>query len=253
MSLHWSLRKAFLSLLLFFWNSAFRWICLFFFPLPISSLLFSPICKASSDNHFAFLHFFFLGMVLITTSYTMLGTSVHSSSDTRQDLTPWIYLSLSLYNRKGFDLPEWSSGFPYFLQFKSGFGNKEFMSEPRSAPGLLCWMLRASLSSPVKNIINLILVLTIWWCPSVESSLVLLEEGVCYDQCIILAKCQCVYFCPASFWIPKPNFIFLLQVSLDLLLLHSSPLWWKWHLFKVLVLEGLVCHYRTIQLQLLWH
>ena len=37
-------------------------------------------------------------------------------------------------------------------------------------------------------IINLISVLTIWWCPCVESSLVLLEEGVCYDQCILLAK-----------------------------------------------------------------
>ena len=24
-------------------------------------------------------------------------------------------------------IPEWSSGFPYFLQFKSEFGNKEFM------------------------------------------------------------------------------------------------------------------------------
>ena len=24
-------------------------------------------------------------------------------------------------------VPEWSSGFPYFLQFNSGFGNKEFM------------------------------------------------------------------------------------------------------------------------------
>ena len=23
--------------------------------------------------------------------------------------------------------PEWSSGFPYFLQFESEFGNKEFM------------------------------------------------------------------------------------------------------------------------------
>ena len=31
-------------------------------------------------------------------------------------------------------------------------------------------------------------VLTIWWCPCVESSLVLLEEGVCYDQYILLAK-----------------------------------------------------------------
>ena len=31
---------------------------------PKGSLLFSAISKASSDNHFAFLHFFFLGMVL---------------------------------------------------------------------------------------------------------------------------------------------------------------------------------------------
>ena len=51
-----------------------------------------------------------------------------------------------------------------------------------------CWLYRASLSLAAKNIISLILVLTIWWCPCVESSLVLLEEGVCYDQCIFLAK-----------------------------------------------------------------
>ena len=126
-SSHWSLRKAFLSLLAILWNSAFRCLCLSFSPLPYTSLLFSPICKASSDNRFAFLHFFFLGMVLITASCTMSRTSIHSSSGTLSDLVPWIYLSLSLYNRKGFDLPEWSSGFPYFLQFKSGFGNKEFM------------------------------------------------------------------------------------------------------------------------------
>ena len=31
----------------------------------------------------------------------------------------------------------------------------------------------------------------------------------------------------------------LLQVSLNFLLLHSSPLWWKGHVFWVLVLEGL--------------
>jgi len=45
----------------------------------------------------------------------------------------------------------------------------------------------------------------------------------------------------------------LLQVSLDFLLLHSSPLWWKEHLFLVLVLEGLIGHHRTVQLQLLLH
>ena len=46
----------------------------------LAFLLFSAIYKASSDNHFAFLHFFFLGMILITASCTMLQTSDPSSS-----------------------------------------------------------------------------------------------------------------------------------------------------------------------------
>ena len=45
-----------------------------------ASLLFTAICKASSDSQFAFLHFFFLGMVLLPVSYTMSWTSTHSSS-----------------------------------------------------------------------------------------------------------------------------------------------------------------------------
>ena len=44
-----------------------------------------------------------------------------------------------------------------------------------------------------------------------------------------------------------------LQVFLDFLFLHSSPLWWKGHLFWVLVLKGLVGLYRTVQVQLLQH
>ena len=47
-SLHWSVRKAFLSLLAILWNSAFKWVYLSFSPLPLASLLFSAICKASS-------------------------------------------------------------------------------------------------------------------------------------------------------------------------------------------------------------
>ena len=47
-----------------------------------------------------------------------------------------------------------------------------------------CWLYRASPSLAAKNIINLISVLTIWWCPCVEPSLVLLEEGVYCDQAI---------------------------------------------------------------------
>ena len=80
-SLHCSLRKT-LSPLAILWNSAFKWAYLYFSLLSFTSLLFSAICKASSDNHFAFLHFFFLELVLITDSCTMTGTSIHSSSGT---------------------------------------------------------------------------------------------------------------------------------------------------------------------------
>ena len=77
---------------------------LFSFAFSFSSLLFTATCKASSDNHFAFLHFFFLGMVLITASCIMSWTSVHSSSVSLSDLIPWIHFSLPLYNHKRFCL-----------------------------------------------------------------------------------------------------------------------------------------------------
>ena len=69
-SLHWSPRKAFLSLLAILWNSAFKWKCLSFSPLLFAPLLVKAIYKASSDSHFAFLNFFFLGMVLTPVSCT---------------------------------------------------------------------------------------------------------------------------------------------------------------------------------------
>ena len=53
---------------------------LFFLAFSFSSFLSS--CKSSSDNHFAFLHFFFLGMVLFLACCTMSRTYVHSSSGT---------------------------------------------------------------------------------------------------------------------------------------------------------------------------
>ena len=50
------------------------------------------------------------------------------------------------------------------------------------------WLYKAFPSLAAMNIMSLILVLTICWCPCVESSLVLLVEGVYYDQCVLLAK-----------------------------------------------------------------
>ena len=59
--LHCSFKKASLSLLATLWNSGFSWVYLSLSPLPFTSLLSSAICKAPSDSHFAFLHFFFFG------------------------------------------------------------------------------------------------------------------------------------------------------------------------------------------------
>ena len=64
-SLPLSLRKVCLTLLAILLNSAFKSVYFSFSPLLFASLLFTAICKASSDSHFAFFHFFFLGMVLI--------------------------------------------------------------------------------------------------------------------------------------------------------------------------------------------
>ena len=85
-SLHWSVRKVFLSLLAIIWNSAFKWLYLSFSPLLFTPLLFTAICKVSLDSHFTFLHFFSLEMVLIPVSYTMSQTFVHCLSGTLSDL-----------------------------------------------------------------------------------------------------------------------------------------------------------------------
>ena len=57
-------------------------IYLSFSPLLFASHLFTATCKASSNSHFAFLHFFFSGMVLLPVSCTMSQNSAHSSSGT---------------------------------------------------------------------------------------------------------------------------------------------------------------------------
>ena len=67
----------------------------------------------------------------------------------------------------------------------------------------LCWLYRASPSLAAKNVINLILVLTIWWCPCIESSLVLLEEG--FVTTSAFSWQNSISLCPASFRIPRPN------------------------------------------------
>ena len=118
-SLHWPLRKAFLSLLVILWNSAYKWVYLSFSPLFFTSLLFTAICKGSSESHFTFLHFFFLGMVLLPVSYLLSpvqpplsssGTLSVRSSPLNLFLTSPIIIKDLIYV-----INEWSSSFPHFL------------------------------------------------------------------------------------------------------------------------------------------
>ena len=116
-----------------------EWVYLSFSPLPFASLLFTAICNASLDNHFAFLHFFFLGMVLITASCTVSWTSSHSSSGTLSDLIPWIYFSLPLIiiwiwfrsYLNGLEV------FPTFFNLSLNLAIRCSWSEPQSAPRLV--------------------------------------------------------------------------------------------------------------------
>ena len=67
--------------------------------------------------------------------------------------------------------------FPTFLNLSLNLAVKEFMIWAAVSSGsCFCWLYRASLSMTGRNRINLILVLTIWWCPCVVFSCVV-ERG----------------------------------------------------------------------------
>ena len=76
----------------------------FLFSISFCFSSFTAICKASSDSHFSFLHFFSMGMILIPVSCTMSPQSIVHQAPCLSDVVPKIYFSLLLYNQKGFDL-----------------------------------------------------------------------------------------------------------------------------------------------------
>ena len=115
---HCSLKKPFLSLLDFLWNSAFNWIYLSLSPLLFTSLHSSTICNTSSDNPFVFLLFFFFGMVLFTVSCTILWTSVHSSSGTLSTRSSPLNLFVtSTANSSGIWFKSYLAGLVFFPDF----------------------------------------------------------------------------------------------------------------------------------------
>ena len=109
-----------------------------------------------------------------------------------------------------------------------------------------CWLYRASSFSAAKNIISLILVLTIWWYHLL----------CCWKRVFAMSSVfswqNAISLCLFHFVLQGQTCL-LFQVSLDFLLSHSSPLWWKGLLCLVLVLEGVLVHHKTVKLQLLQH
>ena len=121
-----------------------------------------------------------------------------------------------------------------------------------SSRSCFCWLYRASPSLPAKNIISLISLLV----GHLVMSMCRVFSCVVGRGCLLWLVCslgKTLLALALLHFVPQGQICLLLQASLEFLLLHFSPLWWKGHLFWVLVLEGLIGLHRTIQLQLLQH
>ena len=111
---------------------------------------------------------------------------------------------------------------------------------------LFCWLYRASPFLAAKNIVNLISLLIIWWCPCVGSCLVLLEEVVCYHQWVLLAKlCSPL---PCFILYHKAKFVCYSRYLLTCYFSFQFPMIKRTSFFGVSFRS---CLHRTVQLQLL--
>ena len=116
-----------------------------------------------------------------------------------------------------------------------------------SSLSCFCWLYRDSPSLGAKNIINLISVDRLVMSMCRVFSCVVGRGCFLWPVCS-LGKLLLAFALLHS--VLQYQICLLLQMFLNFLLLHSSPLWWKGHLFRVLVLKGLVGLHRTVQLQL---
>ena len=128
--------------------------------------------------------------------------------------------------------------FPAFFSLSLNFAIRSWWSEPQSAPGLVFaeWIELHFQLQRIKSIWHLVMS-TCKVVPCVVEKRCLLWQV--YSLGRILLAFVLLHF------VLQGQICLLLQVSLDLLLLHSNPLWLTGHLFLVLVLEGLIGLHRT--------
>ena len=139
--------------------------------------------------------------------------------------------------------------FPTFFSLSLNLAIRNAWSEPQSAPGLIFANCRELLHLQLQKYNQ-----SDFGVDHLVMSMCRVISCVVGRECLlwpVRSLGKTVSLCPASFYIQGQTCL-LLQVSLDFLLLHSSPLWWKRHLFLVLVLD-LIGLFRTIQLQVFRH
>ena len=119
-----------------------------------------------------------------------------------------------------------------------------------SSQSCFCWLYRASPSLAAKNIINLILVLTIWWCPCVVFPHVVGRGCLLWPVCSLAKLHQPL---PCFILYSKAKFAWSSRCCLTSY--FCIPVHYNENdvFFWVLVLKGLVGLHRTVQLQLLPH
>ena len=139
--------------------------------------------------------------------------------------------------------------FPAFFNLSLNFTVRSSWSQPQLAPGLVFADYIELLHLGLQRIQSVLLMLTIWWCPCVKSSLVSLEESVGYDQWVPLQNS--ISLCPASFCTPRPSLPVTPSISWLPTFAFQSPIMKKTSFLGVL--ESLVSLHRTVQLQLLQH
>ena len=111
-----------------------------------------------------------------------------------------------------------------------------------------CWLYRVSPSWSAKNITNLILVLTTWWCPHIVISWVVGKWYLLWLVCSL--KKTLLAFALLLYFVLRPNLPVILCLSWLPTFAFKSPMM-KRHLFLVLILESPVSFHRRVQLQLL--
>ena len=133
----------------------------------------------------------------------------------------------------GYDLGHtWlASCFPYFLQFKSEFCNKVFMTWAQSAPSLIFADCIELLHLQLQRIQS---VLFWYWLSDFDVGHLVISMWshllCCWKRVLAMTRAfswqNSVSLCPAAFCTPRPNFLVTLGISW-LPTFAFQPLWWK--------------------------